>query len=76
MGRRGWLRQAHTAKNLPEHPKDTVPDFPATAWGLPEEDQVLFLLAAPKEMDQLVEFLICLTDLWSARENHIYVKIK
>lgn len=51
-----------------------MPIFPATAWGLPEEDQVLFLLTAPKEMDQLVEFLICLTDLQGA-EDHIYVKI-
>lgn len=45
--------------------------LPSHRWGLPEEDQVLLLLTAPKEMDQLVEFLICLTYLHGGRASYV-----
>lgn len=39
--------------------------LPQDPEGLPEEDQVFFLLMISKKMYQLVKFLICLTYLQS-----------
>lgn len=48
-----------------------LPAIPNLTWSLPEEDQVLLLLMVPKEMDQLIEFLICLTYLQGGGKSHI-----
>ena len=56
----------HTAREPP-----VLPTIPNLTWSLPEEDQVLLLLMVPKEMDQLIEFLICLTYLQGGGKSHI-----